>query len=84
MKTLTVDASTSQVAEGLRGALHRFEPAVREKSDGGYQVIVSLDGGDAHVVAILSALQRHVTERGDGPARVEMAGRNYTLHAEPD
>jgi hypothetical protein len=84
MQTLTIDASTKDVAQGLRGALRDFGPQVQEKPHGGYQVVVSLRGGDAQVIGILSALERHVTERGNGPARVELAGRSYTLQAEPN
>ncbi len=83
MQMLTIDASTKAVAHGLRSVLLDFKPEVREKTDGSYQVIVSLRGGDAQIIGILSALHRHVTERGDGPARVELAGRRYTMHAEP-
>jgi hypothetical protein len=84
MQTLTVDASTNEVAQSLYGALVGFKPEVLEKPEGGYQVVVSLRGGDAQVVGILSALQQHVTERGNGPARLELSGRSYTLHAEAD
>jgi hypothetical protein len=84
MPTLTIDASNNDAAQGLRNALGDFGPRVQEKPQGGYQVVVSLRGGDAQVSGILSALERHVTERGDGPARVEMAGRSYTLYAEPN
>jgi len=82
MQTLTVDASTSEVARSLSGALAGFHPEVSVNPDGGYRVVVSLQGGDAQIVGILSALQRHVTERANGPARLELSGRRYTLHGE--
>jgi len=83
MQTLSIDASTQEIAQGLRACLRDFSPEVRRKAEGGYQVVVSLRGNDAEIVALLSALQRHVTEQGDGAARVDLAGRSYTLHPEP-
>jgi hypothetical protein len=53
-----------------------------EKDDGGYSVTVSLRGGDRQIVAILSALEQHVSERNDGPARLELEGRTYVLHGD--
>jgi hypothetical protein len=79
MQTLTVEASTLDVAEGLYDALADFHPEVVERVAGGYEVAVSLRGNDAEIVAILSALERHVSERGDGPARIGLEGRRYTL-----
>lgn len=84
MQKLTVDASTNEVAQGLFSALGGFWPEIVENADGGYQVVVALGGDDAQIIAILSALERHVTERGDGPAKIELAGRRYTLHAQPE
>jgi hypothetical protein len=51
---------------------------------GDYQVVVALGGSDAQIVEILSALERHVTERGDGPAKNDLEGRSYMLHAQPE
>jgi hypothetical protein len=84
MQKLTVDASTNEVAQGLFSALAGFWPEIVERADGGYQLVVALGGGDEQIIAILSALERHVTERGDGPAKIELAGRSYTLHAQPE
>jgi hypothetical protein len=83
MQRLTVDASTGEVAQGLLNALADFWPEIVERPDGGYQVVVAIRGSDSRLVAILSALERHVTERGDGPAKVDLEGRSYTLHAQP-
>jgi hypothetical protein len=84
MQKLTVEASTSEVAQGLFSALSGFHPEIVDRPDGGYQVVVSLRGSDGQIVAILSALEQHVTERGNGPARVGLEGRTYTLHGRPD
>jgi hypothetical protein len=45
-------------------------------------VSVELRGADRGVIEILDALERHVTDRNDGPARVELDGKRYTLHSE--
>jgi hypothetical protein len=83
MKKLTVDASTDEVAQGLFTALAGFHPEIVETPLGGYQVAVALSGSDAQIVAILSALEQHVTERGNGPARIDLQGRRYTLDVQP-
>jgi ABC-type sulfate transport system substrate-binding protein len=82
MQTLTVGASSLEVARGLYSALAEFSPEMAEKDDGGYSVTVSLRGGDRQIVAILSALEQHVSERNDGPARLELEGRTYVLHGD--
>jgi hypothetical protein len=84
MQKLTVDASTNEVAQDLFSALTGFWPEIVERPDGSYQVVVALGGSDAQVIEILSALERHVTERGDGPAKIDLDGRSYTLHAQPE
>ena len=83
MQKLTVDASSKEVAQGLFSALAGFSPEIVGRADGGYQIVVALGGRDAQIIAILSALERHVTERGNGPAKIDLAGRSYTLHAQP-
>ena len=83
MQRLTVDASTNEVAQGLFSALADFQPEILGSADGGYHVVVSLRGSDAQIVAILSAIEQHVTERSDGPARIDIEGRSYSLHGRP-
>jgi hypothetical protein len=84
MQKLTVDATTNEVARGLFGALTGFSPEIVERPHGGYQVVVPLGGSDAQLTELLSALERHVTDRRDGPARIDLDGRSYTLHAQPE
>jgi hypothetical protein len=79
MESLTVRASSLEVAEGLSGALSRFHPEITGGSEEGYQVSVSLV--DSDVIAILNALERHVRER-QAPARVEVDGRGYLAQPE--
>ena len=84
MRKLSVDASTNEVAQGLCSALTDFWPEIVERPSGGYEVVVALGGGDNQFDELLSALERHVTARADGPANVHFDGRSYTLHAKPE
>jgi hypothetical protein len=36
--------------------------------------------GDQDIVAVLDAISAHVTQRGDGPAVVDLGGRVYKPH----
>jgi hypothetical protein len=80
MRTLTVGASSLEVANTLYSALSEFHPEVISE-DGGYQVRVSLVGGDQRISAVLNTIERHVEEQKSA-ARVELDGRSYTVHPE--
>ena len=79
MQSLTVGASSLEVAQGLYGALAEFHPEIIG-GDEGYEVRVSL-AGDRQIVAILDAIEGHVTER-QSAALVQLDGRSYTVHPE--
>ena len=64
-------------------ALADFDAQLVETLDGHFQVVVALAGSDRRIVEALNALERYVTERGDGPAKLEYEGRTYTVHPEP-
>jgi hypothetical protein len=64
-------------------ALADFDAQLVETLDGHFQVVVALAGSDRRIVEALNALERYVTERGDGPAKLEYEGRNYTVHPAP-
>jgi hypothetical protein len=64
-------------------ALADFDAQLVETLDGHFQVVVALAGSDRRIVEALNALERYVTERGDGPAKLEYEGRSYTVHPEP-
>ena len=81
MRTLTVGASTLEVANNLSDALAEFHPEVVGDEQAGFQIKVSLAGGDQQIIAILNAIERHVTERKSA-ARVDLGGRSYTVHPE--
>jgi hypothetical protein len=81
--TLTITARSLVSARGLYDALARFHPEVVESDDGSHSVTVDLRR-DIDVIAVLKALQEHLTARHDGPARLELEGRSYTMHPADD
>lgn len=83
MRTLAVSTSTLELAQGLHDALIGFQPALTRDGDG-WRVTVLLSGDERRLLDILDALQRHLTARNDGSARIELEGRTYTLHPEED
>jgi hypothetical protein len=80
MRSLTVAAKNLQSAEALHGALAEFDAELKQSEHNGYCVVVSLKGPERRIVEVLDALQQHVTDRNDGPARVDLDGRRYTMH----
>jgi hypothetical protein len=82
VQTLTVGASSVEVAQRLFEALSEFEPEVIGSEEDGYAVTLSLAGGDGHIVAVLNAIVAHVSAQKDGPAKVLFAGHRYTVHPE--
>jgi hypothetical protein len=81
MRSLTVDAKTRESADALYAALSAFRAEITGGDGDGYRVTVELRN-DREVVSILDVLMRHVSDRSDGPARVGLDGRKYTLHAD--
>jgi hypothetical protein len=55
-----------------------FEAEVVESEDGRYEVQVIL-AGDRDINRVLGAIDTHVTERADGPARLDLDGRRYLI-----
>ena len=60
--------------ECLRG----FQAELVESEDGRYDVQVSLDD-DRDISRVLGAIDTHVTERADGPTRLDLDGRRYLI-----
>jgi hypothetical protein len=58
--------------------LRNFEVELVESEDGRYEVQVSLDR-NRDINRVLGAIDTHVTERADGPARLELNGRRYVI-----
>ena len=80
MRSLTIDARSLQSAQALYNALSSFLPELIGDDQSGYRVTVPLGTSDRQIIEILDAIERHVTERDSGPARVELEGRQYILH----
>ena len=79
METLTIQAASAESALGMLAALSVFGAELVESTDGRREVVVTLNGDDSEIVAVLNALERYVTGRASGPARVELMGRTYVM-----
>ena len=83
MRTLTIEAVSLTSARDLCDALSvsgfLVEPALAET--GSYEVRVALGGSDRDTVRVLNAIHEYVTNRGDGPTRIELDGHSYAMHA---
>ena len=82
MDGLVIHALSLKSAEGFRSALAGFQTKLTQSDGGRYQLEIALEG-DRELVAVLSALEKHVTERGDGSARLELDGHRYILPPQP-
>jgi hypothetical protein len=83
MERLVISALSLESAEGFRSGLAGFQTKLTESAnERSHQVEVVLDG-DREIVAALNALVENVTNRGDGPARLELDGHRYTLPPQP-
>jgi hypothetical protein len=80
MRSLTVAAKNLDSAQQLHSALAEFDAELEQSEHNGYCVVVSLKGPGRRIVEVLDALQKHVTDRDDGPAQVDLDGRSYTMH----
>lgn len=81
MESLVIHAVSLESAEGFCAGLSAFDPKLTEAEPGRYEVGIPLRGSDRAIVAVLNALEDYVTHRGNGPARIEVYGRRYTMHA---
>jgi hypothetical protein len=82
MRGLTIEAGPLPLAHGLYSALSAFHPELTSDNSEGHRITVELGSDDARTVAVLEAIQAHVTARDDGPARVEIEGHHYTFHSQ--
>ena len=82
MQLLTVEAAGRESANDLCGALSSFQASLVETADGRYQVAVQLGSTGRDLVAVLNAIDGYVRRRWPSPARVELDGRKYMLHAD--
>lgn len=84
MESLEIHAASRESAEGFRDALKEFDVKLVGSEDGRYRVEIPLAGHDTKkIIAALNALEAYVTQRGDGPARVELGGHPYLVEPAP-
>jgi len=85
MESLDIRTVSRESAEGLRDALKEFDAKLVESEEGRYVVEIPLAGNHTKtMIAALNALEAYVTQRGDGPARVELDGHPYLVEPAPD
>lgn len=82
MDSLVLHPVSLESARGFCAALAEFGATLVEGENGRYQVAIPLSG-DREIIAVLNSLERYVTRRGDGPARLELGDRSYTLVPKP-
>jgi uncharacterized protein (UPF0262 family) len=75
---LTIGPASLERARAMLECLRGFEAELVESEDGRYDVQVSLDD-DRDISRVLGAIDTHVTERADGPARLDLDGRHYLI-----
>jgi hypothetical protein len=77
-QTLTIGPASLEKARAMLTSLGGFEAELVENEDGSYGVQVSLNG-DRDINNVLGAIDTHVTERADGPARLDLGGHRYLI-----
>ena len=80
MRGIAIQARGLESAQRLYEALIDFGPNLVGNERDGFQVVVDVNG-DRRIVAVLAVLQRYVSGEEEA-ARVELAGRSYTVHPE--
>ena len=83
METLTIHVTDADSAREMLAALSGFQ-AELVMLPGGHVIVVTLDGGDGETAGVLDALQRYMTKRAGGAARLDFDGQSYVMHAEPE
>jgi hypothetical protein len=77
-QTLTIGPASLERARAMLDGLRGFEAELVESEDGRYDVQVIL-AGDRDINRVLTAIDAHVNERADGPARLDLEGRRYLI-----
>lgn len=81
MRAITIEAKSVGSARRLYNALIEFHPELAGSEDDGYRVSVELGSSESRLIDVLTAIEQYVTEANSGPARIDVDGRRYTLHA---
>lgn len=82
MRILTVEARSLTSARQIETALKEFERELLA-DDGHYVVHVTVNGDERGIGGVLNALERYMSERGNGATRLklELDGQSYVLDA---
>lgn len=83
MQTLTIEAATRESARELYAALSGFRARLWDGDGGPCRVEVALGRGDREIVDLLNAIERYVTDRRAGAARIRLNDHTYMIHATP-
>lgn len=81
MRAITVEAKSLGSARRLYNALGAFNPELSGSQKHGYRVTVDLGTSDRRLLDVLDAIEQYVTETGTDPARIDVGGHRYTMHA---
>lgn len=82
MQALAIEAKSLESAQRLFDALARFGPKLLGDARSGYRVEVDVTQ-ERRVLEVLDTLRDYVGSDG-GPARVDLGGRKYTVHPDPE
>jgi hypothetical protein len=77
-QTLTIGPASLERARAMLESLRGFEAELVKSEDWGYDVQVIL-AGDRDINRVLAVIDTHVSERADGPARLDLEGRRYLI-----
>jgi hypothetical protein len=80
LQTLTIGAASLESALGFLDSLRGFRTDLVETEDGHHEVRITVYG-DRDIHEALAAIDRHVTERAEGPARLGLDGRHYLIES---
>ncbi|HEV8103847.1 MAG TPA: hypothetical protein VGP69_08945 [Gaiellaceae bacterium] len=82
MKTLSIEARTTETAEGLRSALANFNTEVIEQDAETFVVRVDLSlHGGVDIGSVLTAIRQYVASCQAGSALIDLDGRTYMMEA---
>jgi hypothetical protein len=81
MRTLKIEAVSLASARDLCDALSGFQVELVATESGSYEVKVALGMSDRDTARVLGAIEDYITKRGTDPARLEIDGHSYAMHA---
>ena len=81
MESLVIHAASRESAEAFCAALSEFDPKLTVGENGRCQVEIPVARSNQKTLAAVNALEAYVSTRSDGPARLDLDGQQYTLHA---